>query len=134
MHLFDRPIGPQGRPLIFPFAGWIMLAVIMIFAAAAGGQVQPQLRLNGSAFDPSTTAVALNPKQRSPAAKAAVLQNDLPDALTGSAPVADGAAVLAASPIWQTLPIASAPLALYAVPGQLRRPASPLGARAPPLP
>jgi hypothetical protein len=49
-----------------------MLAVIMVFAIAGAGQ--PQLRVIGSAFDPSTTAVSLSPKQRSLGEKTAVLR------------------------------------------------------------
>ena len=118
-----------GRPLACPFAGWIMLAVIMLFATAGGGQAQ--LRLIGSAFDPSTTAVSLSPKQRLLTAKSAVFQNDIPDEATGSLPLAAVAANLALThtPLVFLLPLQSV---REVASDHLRHLAIPLGARAPP--
>lgn len=124
--LSHRATEPQ---LAFPLAGWIMLAVIMIFAIAGGGEAQ--LRVIGSAFDPSTTAVSLSPKQRPVSTKLAILQSGLPDVVSGSPPVVALAAYAAVT----TAPVLLLRLwqpALRAVVGHSRSLVKPLGARAPP--
>lgn len=118
-----------GRPLAFGFAGWIMLAVIMVFATAGGGQAQS--RLIGSAFDPFTTAVSLSPKQRPLVAKPAVFENGVPDDATGNLPFATVAADLALTPAPALSFLPSRPVR-EVVADHSRHLAIPLGARAPP--
>jgi hypothetical protein len=121
--------GATERQLAFPLAAWIMLAVIMVFAIAGGGQAQ--LRVIGSAFDPSTTAVSLVPKQRSLGAKPAIFQSGIPDVVLGSPP----ALAVAAYEAVTTAPVLFLRLwqpALNVALGRSRSLAKPLGARAPP--
>lgn len=132
MDHFDCTTGAKGRQLIFPLAGWIMLAVIMLFAAAAGGQAQPQLRSNGSAFDPSTSAVALKSNKRVLAAKPILLVNDLADVPAASSPIPAAYAVYPHLPVWRAVLRNSAFFAPDLVRDHSRLLALPLGARAPP--
>lgn len=69
--------GPRSPFLIW---GWVMLLVVLLSAAPTGGQVRS--RLVGSAFDPATFSVALNPKQSKSKALAKAAVGRLPAALT----------------------------------------------------
>jgi hypothetical protein len=105
-----------------------MLAVIMVFAIAGAGQ--PQLRVIGSAFDPSTTAVSLSPKQRSLGEKTAVLRSDLPEVEAGNSPDVAVAAYAVVTPV----PVLSARIWQPAsrLIAHARYSSKPVGARAPP--
>lgn len=121
----------QSRRPVFQLWGWAMLFVVLLCSAAASGQ--PRTRIVGSAFDPTTTSVALNPKQPRMAAKAAKsAKGKLPgkDAAIWAPPAAIAGeaawAAQAALPAEQPAYVAFTGVAVRRVP------VHPLGARAPP--
>jgi len=124
--------GPKRRRPVFQFWGWTMLLVVLLCSAAASGQ--PRTRLIGSAFDPATTSVALNPKQPRMAAKInKSAGGDLPD--KGTVDPQPVIAIVAGPP--HTAGRSQADVAekhtqpAAAIVG--RSPTLPLGARAPPV-
>lgn len=113
---------------LFAIWGWAMLFIVALSAMPNGGQ--PRTRLIGSAFDPTTTSVALSPKPVK--AKRSMPQatgRDLPGTLPAALPAMPGA-VLASLPF--LLPRHAG---VFAAPDSRDRPRSLTrahGARAPP--
>jgi hypothetical protein len=122
--------GPMGHRPAFRFWGWTMLIVVLLCSAAASGQ--PRTRLIGSAFDPTTTSVALHPKRPRVAAKIVkAAGKSLPSKADPLQLVA-----IAARPSPATDPTAANITEQHARPAAVivaRSPTLPLGARAPPL-
>jgi hypothetical protein len=120
---------PFRRRTPFLLWSWAMLLVVLLSAAPTGGA--PRTQVVGSAFDPATVSVALNPK--SPKAKAAIVVagGGLPDVGLDSPP-----ALAAAAAAYGRDEFANAGGAVVAVP--VARPVGPHafvrahGARAPP--
>lgn len=106
-----------------------MLLVVALHAAPTGGQAPT--RLVGSAFDPTTTSVALSPKRANTLVAAKEIRRD-PSSRPGmDAPaISRGAAV--AHPAFESFPHAAPaqPYAVAALPE--RRLTRPVGTRAPP--
>jgi hypothetical protein len=121
---------PSGR-FGFRLLGLATLLVVLLCAALATGQ--PRTRVVGSAFDPSTTSVALSPKKLriGQAARAAPFPGEpLGFAAPAVAAVAAPILPVAASQRGDAGPLAGDSIASSALP---RISSRPVGSRAPPL-
>lgn len=78
-----QAIDPARRRVPFLLWGWAMLVVVLLSASPTGAA--PRSRLVGSAFDPATVSVALNPKQ--PKAVDKLTAGERPDPDSGAPPV-----------------------------------------------
>jgi hypothetical protein len=123
---------PRRRPhLRFLVWGWVMLLVVLLSAAPTGGQVRS--RLVGSAFDPATYSVALNPKLPKAKTLAKASIGRPPAALTDTPVLGAEAAVVLPAALPGRIDRIPLPDPLPAVPVQAGLSSKAHGARAPPL-
>jgi len=120
-------------PAAFMLWGWAMLLVVLLSAAPGGGQ--PRTLLLGSAFDPATVSVVLNPKKpRFSSSASAVHKKRLPQTVGGGASHGAVDANLAFVPAAAPLPEVEPPRSDVAdLPSRKRVLARAHAPRAPPL-